>query len=51
MAFLFIYLSCQHIYNMVTDFGGYNMDITTYTMLLVAKLWGLSWAYKDGGEL
>ena len=25
------------------------MDITTYTMLLVVKLWGLGWAYRDGG--
>ena len=34
---------------MVTDFGGYNMDVTSYTMILMTKLWGLSWAYKDGG--
>ena len=33
---------------MLTDFGGFNMDITTYTMLLVVKLWGLGWAYRDG---
>lgn len=33
---------------MITDFGGFNMDITTYTMILVTKLWGLSWAYRDG---
>lgn len=25
------------------------MDITTYTMLLVVKNWGLGWAYRDGG--
>lgn len=27
------------------------MDITTYTMILVTKLWGLAWAFKDGAEL
>ena len=42
------YLSCQHIYSMWNDFGGYNADVTTYTMVLIAKLWGFSWAYRDG---
>ena len=35
---------------MLNDFGGFNMDITTYTMLLVCKLWILACEYKDGGE-
>ena len=48
-AFVMGYLSCQHINSMMNDFGGFNMDITTYTMLLVVKLWGLAWAYRDGG--
>lgn len=38
------------MYVMMTDFGGYNMDVTTYTMLLMTKLWGLTFAYKDGAE-
>ena len=33
---------------MTHDFGGFNMDITTYTMLLVCKLWGLTWSFRDG---
>jgi lysophospholipid acyltransferase 1/2 len=49
MVFVMGYLSSQHIYSMMNDFGGFNMDITTYTMLLVVKLWGLGWAYRDGG--
>jgi lysophospholipid acyltransferase len=48
-TFLMAYLSCQHIYAMHHDFGGFSMDVSTYTMILVTKLWGLSWAYKDGG--
>lgn len=24
------------------------MDVTTYTMILVTKLWGLTFAFKDG---
>ena len=43
------YLSCQHIYRMVTNFGGWEMDITTYTMLLTCKMSALSFCYKDGG--
>jgi lysophospholipid acyltransferase len=33
---------------MYVDWGGFNMDSTTYTMILVTKLWGLSLSYKDG---
>jgi len=36
------------LYAMYIDYGGYNMDATTYTMILVAKLWGLGFCYKDG---
>ena len=33
---------------MMNDYGGYHADVTTYTMVLIAKLWGFSWAYRDG---
>jgi len=48
MVFNMGYLSSQHIHSMINDFGGFNMDITTYTMILVVKNWGLGWAYRDG---
>jgi hypothetical protein len=44
------YLSFQHIYRMWANFGGYDMDITTYSMILTAKLSALSFCFKDGGE-
>ena len=50
MVFVLGYLSSQHIHSMMTDFGGYSIEITTYTMILVAKLWGLGYAYRDGGD-
>ena len=51
MAFVSIYLCSQNIYRMFNDYGTHlSMDITTYTMILLCKLWMLSWAYKDGGE-
>jgi len=41
-------MSGQHIYMMVTNYGGYDSNVRSYTMVLVAKMWGLSWAYHDG---
>lgn len=49
MIFVFGYMSGQQINSMINDWGGFNMDVTTYTMILVVKLWGLGWAYRDGG--
>ena len=49
-AFVMLYLSGSHIYRMITNFGGWDMDITTYTMILTAKLSALGFCYKDGGE-
>jgi hypothetical protein len=50
MAFVLLYLSAEHIIRMITNFGGYDMDITTYTMMLVAKLSSLAFCYSDGGK-
>jgi len=35
---------------MITNFGGWEMDITTHTMILTAKLSALGFCYKDGGQ-
>jgi lysophospholipid acyltransferase len=50
-VFVFVmgYLSGSHIYRMYTKFGGWDMDISTYTMILTAKLSALAFCYKDGG--
>lgn len=48
MAFVLLYLSAQHIVRMITNFGGYDMDITTYTMMLTAKLSSVAFCYSDG---
>jgi hypothetical protein len=50
VAFLLSYMSFQHLYRMWDNFGGFDMDITTYTMILVIKLWGMSFSYMDGGR-
>lgn len=48
LAFNLAYLSGQHIYRMITNFGGWDMDITTQTMLLVTRLSSLGFCYRDG---
>jgi hypothetical protein len=35
---------------MWVNFGGFNLDITTFTMLLICKLSALAFCYKDGAE-
>jgi hypothetical protein len=50
MWFVLAYLSGQHIHRMWVNFGGYDLDITTFTMLLICKLSALAYCYKDGGE-
>jgi len=48
--FVMLYLSAQHIYRMITNYGGWDMDITTYTMILTAKLSALAYCYSDGAK-
>jgi MBOAT, membrane-bound O-acyltransferase family len=48
-VFVMTYMSCQHLYRMYTNWGGWDMDITTFTMLLTARLSSLGFCYKDGG--
>lgn len=50
MFFVLAYLSGQHIYRMLDNFGGFDLDITTFTMLLICKLSALAFCYKDGAE-
>lgn len=50
MIWVLGYLSYQHIDRMINNFGGYDLDISTYTMLLVCKLSAMAFCYKDGAE-
>jgi lysophospholipid acyltransferase len=47
--FCMVFLSVFHIYRMIVDFGGYNMDVTTVLMINVCKCTSFAWCYKDGG--
>lgn len=49
-VFVMLYLSGQHIYRMYNDYGGWRIDVTTYTMILTAKLSALAYCYRDGGK-
>ncbi len=49
MAWCLGYLTVNHLYRMYTNFGGFDLDISTYTMLQVCKLSAIAFCYKDGG--
>ena len=50
MAWVLAYLSYTHASQMLYNWGGYQMTISTYTMLLVCKLSALSFSFKDGAQ-
>ena len=53
MAWVLLFLSYEHIQTefFPSKFGsGYDLNVRTYTMLLVCKLSSLGFCYKDGGE-
>jgi len=45
-----IFLSAHHIYRQVTDYGGWNMDISTALMMNTCKFTAFAWCYHDGGK-
>jgi lysophospholipid acyltransferase len=49
-AFNMLYLSCYHLYSMITNYGGWSVDISIVLMMNVAKFTSLAWCYKDGAE-
>lgn len=48
LAWVLGYLSVQHIYRMMTNWGGWDMDVTTFTMLLTCRLWSVGFVICDG---
>ena len=45
MFWVLAYLSYGHLSQLIYDFGGYEMTVTSYTMLLVCKLSSLAYCY------
>ena len=48
--FVFGFLSASQILIVIYRFGGYDLEITTHTMLLTLRLQALGWSYYDGGR-
>ena len=44
------YLCFSHLERYFYHFGSYEMDYTSYTMLLVCKLSSLAYCYQDGAK-
>jgi len=49
-AFVFTYLSLQHLNSVLYHFGTYDLVITTNTMLLTTRLQSLACCYADGAK-
>lgn len=45
MLWVLAYLSYSHLTQLLYNFGGYEMEVTSYTMLLVCKLSSLAYCY------
>jgi len=48
--FVLALLSYHHIEAMIRNFGGFDMSVTTQTMLLACKISALAFCYEDGGK-
>eukprot|EP00755_Sulcionema_specki_P006466 Sspe_Gene.35538::Locus_17216_Transcript_1_1_Confidence_1.000_Length_1749::g.35538::m.35538 len=50
-VFLFVYMSCSHIYAMLYEYLEWNLDYTTAQMILTVKVTALAWNIGDGALL
>jgi len=49
-VFNLLYLSGYHLYEMLTSYGGWGIDISIMLMINVAKFTSFAWCLKDGAE-
>ena len=42
------HLSAVHIYRMINDYGGWEIDITAILMMSICKFSSLAFSYEDG---
>jgi lysophospholipid acyltransferase len=50
VAITIAHLSALHLYRMITDFGGWQLDVTTIYMMSICKFSSLAFSYEDGGK-
>ena len=50
LGFTISHLSILHIYRMLTNLGGWNMDVSTIYMMSVCKFTSIAFCYEDGGK-
>jgi len=48
LGFTVAHLSYLHIYRMVTDYGGWRMDVSTIYMMSICKFSAIAFSYEDG---
>ncbi len=50
VAITITHLSFIHIYRMLIDWGGWNLDVSTIYMMSVCKFSSIAFNYEDGGK-
>jgi lysophospholipid acyltransferase len=50
VAITITHLSFIHIYRMVTDWGGWSLEVTTIYMMSLCKFSSIAFNYEDGGK-
>ena len=50
MVWVLAHLSLSHVHRMWMNFGGFDLEISTYNMLQVCKLSAMAFCYQDGGR-
>lgn len=50
LIFSMSHLSIGHIYRMMTDYGGWRMDISGISMMYVVKFSAMCFSYEDGAK-
>ena len=48
MIFVVLCVSCSHVWRMSTDYGGWQMDVSTVIMIMTMTYSGLGWDLRDG---
>jgi lysophospholipid acyltransferase len=49
--YVFTHMSIIHIYRMITDYGGWTMDVSGIFMMTVCKFSSFAFCYSDGGKV
>lgn len=50
LIYSMVHLSAVHIKNMVYDYGGWELDVSTILMMSICKFSSIAFSYEDGSK-